>query len=225
MRIAIATPHRRHDALERKLSHAGFQVARIERKIDLNVEKLTAIDPRFVFFPHWSWKIPAEVFEHFECVIFHMTDLPYGRGGSPLQNLIARGHKETMLSALRCEEGVDAGPIYLKRPLSLLGSAEEILLRASDLIETMIKEIAATKQEAIPQSGEPVYFRRRQAKEGNLSLLSDLNQVFDYIRMLDAEGYPAAFIETEHFRFEFTRASMKAEGILADVRIIEKVKS
>ena len=44
-----------------------------------------------------------------------MTDLPYGRGGSPLQNLIINGHKETMMSALRCVQELDAGPIYLKK--------------------------------------------------------------------------------------------------------------
>ena len=42
-----------------------------------------------------------------------MTDLPFGRGGSPLQNLIVRGYKETMLSAIKCVGEVDAGPIYI----------------------------------------------------------------------------------------------------------------
>ena len=47
-----------------------------------------------------------------------MTDLPYGRGGSPLQNLIVRGHKHTMISAIKCVKELDAGPIYLKKPLT-----------------------------------------------------------------------------------------------------------
>ena len=29
-----------------------------------------------------------------------MTDLPYGRGGSPLQNLIIRGFESTKISAI-----------------------------------------------------------------------------------------------------------------------------
>jgi methionyl-tRNA formyltransferase len=41
--------------------------------------------------------------------------------------------------------------------------------------------------------------------------------------MLDAEGYPNAFLETEIFKLEFTRASLKADkSIIADVRIIKK---
>ena len=55
-----------------------------------------------------------------------MTDLPYGRGGSPLQNLIIRGHKKTKISALRMVNELDAGPIYFKRSLSLNGNAQKI---------------------------------------------------------------------------------------------------
>ena len=63
-----------------------------------------------------------------------MTDLPYGRGGSPLQNLIVRGKKDTMLSAIQVEKELDAGAIYMKMPLSLEGSAAQILRRASNII-------------------------------------------------------------------------------------------
>ena len=60
----------------------------------LDAKWLVQIEPRYVFFLHWSTRIPREIFEQHECVVFHMTDLPFGRGGSPLQNLILRGHKE-----------------------------------------------------------------------------------------------------------------------------------
>ena len=39
--------------------------------------------------------------------------------------------------------------------------------------------------------------------------LRRLVQVNDFIRMLDAEGYPHAFIETPRLRFEFTRAQLQ----------------
>ena len=64
-----------------------------------------------------------------------MSDLPYGRGGSPLQNLIIREHRKTMISAIQCVKEIDAGPVYLKKPLSLEGSAEEIFICANHIIE------------------------------------------------------------------------------------------
>ncbi len=36
------------------------------------------LKPRYVFFPHWSHIIPQDIYENFECVIFHMTDFPFG---------------------------------------------------------------------------------------------------------------------------------------------------
>ena len=67
----------------------------ISTRDELTLERLDSLKPRYVFFPHWSWKVPDDIVDGFECVCFHMTDLPFGRGGSPLQNLIIRGHSET----------------------------------------------------------------------------------------------------------------------------------
>jgi methionyl-tRNA formyltransferase len=186
---------------------------------DLTFARLTELQPRYIFFPHWSHRIPPDVYRSFECVIFHMTDLPFGRGGSPLQNLIVRGIYETQISALRCVEELDAGPIYLKRHLSLQGAAEEIYLRASRVIEQMIAEIVSSNSQPFEQTGEATLFKRRTPAEGCLLDAMSLDQAFDRIRMLDADGYPKAFINAGKFRFEFTRANRKAGSLIADVRI------
>lgn len=185
----------------------------------LTEEFLFEVNPEYIFFPHWSYIIPGGIFNKFECVIFHMTDLPFGRGGSPLQNLIANGIYETQLTALRCEEEVDAGPIYLKKPLSLQGRAQDIYQRATFLIEEMIVEIIQNKLIPMPQAGEVVTFPRRKPTEGNLAPLNSINKVYDYIRMLDAESYPNAFLETESFKFEFCNAVIQDDEIVANVRI------
>jgi len=197
----------------------GQRFQRISNPEEITFEHLTELSPRYVFFPHWSHHIPADVFQNFECVIFHMTDLPFGRGGSPLQNLITRGIYETQVSALKCEEEVDTGPIYLKRPLSLHGAAEEIYVRASDIVENMIVEIIKTNPKPLEQVGEPTFFKRRRPEQGNLLDAKSLDQAFDLIRMLDVDGYPNAFINVGNLRLEFTRASRKADSVIADVRI------
>lgn len=219
-RIVIATPHRRFDQLQERLaSHEAIEVLRIRDRDALTLEALRAFDPAYVFFPHWSSKIPKAIHDEFECVIFHMTDLPFGRGGSPLQNLIVRGFEETRLSALRCVEEMDAGPIYVKRPLSLLGTAEEILMRAGEIIADMILTISVDAPIPVPQSGEIVGFDRRKPADGSVMNAKSLTDMFDLIRMLDAEGYPNAFAEVGPFRLEFDRASLRPDMLLADVRI------
>ena len=148
-----------------------------------------------------------------------MTDLPFGRGGSPLQNLIVRGVYETKLSAIVCTSELDAGDVYLKRSLSLHGNAEEIYLRAAALTRDMMIEIVQTQPSPIPQTGNPVVFRRRTPEEGNIGACEELSEVFDYIRMLDAEGYPPAFLEIGRLRLEFTRAALRNGRIEANVVI------
>jgi methionyl-tRNA formyltransferase len=191
----------------------------IDQREELSLTRLGDIKPQTIFFPHWSSRIPREIHENFECIMFHMTDLPYGRGGSPLQNLIARGHRETVMTAFRCVEEMDAGPVYLKMPFGLDGPAREIYQRANELIEEMIVRIIRDKPEPVEQAGEVVEFCRRRPEDGDLASLQALEKVYDYIRMLDADGYPSAFLETEGFRLEFLSATANQDELTAEVRI------
>ena len=194
-------------------------VTYLEHREDVSKEKLTSFMPDWVFFPHWSCIIPAEVYENFRCVIFHMTDLPFGRGGSPLQNLIVRGIYETKITALRCVKELDAGPVYGKRALSLWGDAEEIYLRAAEITKEMMIDFVRESPVPREQKGTGVVFKRRCPEDGNIGDLSNLSQIFDYIRMLDADGYPPAFLCVNRLRMEFSRASLKDGWILADAKI------
>lgn len=192
----------------------------IDNPKDLTEELIRKRNPRYLFFPHWSHRVPANILNLVECVGFHETDLPYGRGGSPIQNLIARGHAETMISAVRMTEEIDAGPVYLKHRLSLEGLAEEIFIRTSKIIAKMILEIV--KKEPVPkeQEGEATAFKRRTPEQSKISgELKQLNELYDHIRMLDASGYPRAFIRLGCFKFEIARPALRSNAIEADIRI------
>ena len=191
----------------------------IDSPADLTVDVVEKIAPRYIFFLHWSWKVPDELVDRYECVCFHMTDVPFGRGGSPLQNLIVRGLRETKLTALRMSQHFDAGPVYMKEPLSLEGGAEEIYLRAGRLSAEMIQRMIRREPRPVPQRGKPVNFKRRKAEESEVGSPASLEELHDFIRMLDAEGYPRAFLHHSGFRFEFSRSALYDGRIVADVTI------
>ncbi|HVV79537.1 MAG TPA: methionyl-tRNA formyltransferase [Pseudolabrys sp.] len=180
----------------------------ITQREELTFDNLERTSPRYVFFPHWSWRVPSQILSRFECVCFHMSDVPYGRGGSPLQNLILGGHKSTMLSALRMVEEMDAGPVYIKKPLSLEGCAEEIFERAAELVFQIIREII--EREPVPESqvGHLVTFERRTPEQSSLPKTGDILALYDFVRMLDAPTYPRAFIEWGEFRLELDHAEL-----------------
>ena len=206
--------------LKKKLSGKW---TRIRFKDEFTYNRLKKLDPDWVFIPHWSDLIPKNIYTNFNCVVFHMTDLPYGRGGSPLQNLIFRGHKRTMISAIKVDVGIDSGDIYLKSPLNLYGSAEEIFIRASKIILRMIAEIVKTNPVPKKQTGKVVIFKRRKPEESNMEDMKSISDIYDHIRMLDCEGYPNAFLEINNFRFEFNKAFLHSnKSITAHVKIIKK---
>lgn len=192
----------------------------ITEPAEITVDKIKSISPKYIFFPHWSSIVPREILDIATCVCFHETDLPYGRGGSPLQNLITHGHKETFVSALKMSEELDAGPIYLKKPLSLEGLAEEIFIRTANIVAEIIKTIVTENPKPKEQVGKSTLFQRRKPSQSKIPTEKNtLIDIFDHIRMLDAESYPKAFLESDGFRYEISRPALKTGEILADVRI------
>lgn len=174
-----------------------------------------------VFFLHWSRKVPDSITRNYECINFHMTDLPYGRGGSPLQNLILAGHDWTKVSAFRMNENLDGGPVYLKRDLNLSGSAEEILTRCTIMSLEMVNQIVRDDIRPIPQSGEVVKFQRRTPEQSELPTGGSAQQLYDFIRMLDAEGYPRAFLRRGNQVLVFRNAKLVNGRLTSEVEFME----
>lgn len=191
-------------------------------KSDLTLERLKEINPRYIFFPHWSWIVPKAIVENFECVCFHSSDVPFGRGGSPIQNLIIRGITKTKISALRMVEDLDAGPVYVKRDLSLQGRAQDIFENSSTIIAEMIADIIDKEPTPLDQKGEVVVFKRRGGDENLLPKEGGLTYLYNHIRMLDAHSYPPSFIEHGDYTIEFTKATLEGDHTLKATVVIKE---
>ncbi len=192
------------------------------REPPLTLEFLERIKPRYVFFPHWSQIVAAEIVEQWECVCFHSAPVPYGRGGSPVQNMIVRGHDSTEVTALRMVQEVDAGPVYLREQVSLLGGGDEVFLRIANVICKLILAMVSDQPTPVPQHGDVLSFKRRTPGDSRLPSETSLEGLFDFIRMLDAEGYPPAFADVGPWRLELRRPALRRGSIQADVRITRR---
>lgn len=186
---------------------------------------LDRVKPRAIFFPHWRWRVPPEIVAAYECIAFHSTDLPFGRGGSPIQNLIQIGKTTTKLTAFRMTNAFDAGPIYMQRDLSLEGPAHQIFERVASLVVEMITQILDEWPVPKPQIGEPTYFKRRTPAQSVITSANNARELYDLVRMLDAPDYPHAFIEVGNFRIEFKDAALVGDGVVeAKAIVTEKQK-
>lgn len=188
-------------------------------KLDLDLIK--RLKPKYIFFVHWRERIPEFLWKKHTCIGFHMTDLPYGRGGSPLQNLIKRGHQYTYLTAFRITGKMDAGDIYLKQILMLDGKASDIYERAYELADQMIDRIIGKNLKPVKQKGQVVNFKRVLSEESNLKT-TDYSEVYDKIRMVDCDGYPRAYLKTKDLNIQFMDAVQKSGRVEARCLITKK---
>jgi len=167
----------------------------LDKRRKLTYSYVSKINPKFIFFPDWSWKVDEKIIRDFKCVCFHVADLPKFRGGSPIQNQIIRGIVKTKTSAFFMTEKLDAGDILLKKDLSLKGSTDEIFERMIKNDYDMIVQIINNKFKIQKQKGKPSFYRRRKPEESELPHLNySKKYLYNFIRML-ADPYPNAFIK------------------------------
>ena len=167
----------------------------IKNPNDLTYEFLKKINPKFVFFPDWSWIVPKKIVHNFKCVCFHESDLPKFRGGSPIQNQIIRGIKKTKTTAILMNDKLDAGDILMKKDLSLEGTIDDIFTKMEKNDYEMIKKIISGKYKKQKQRGKPSFFKRRTPKQSELKNLNQSKEyLYNFIRML-GDPYPNTYVK------------------------------
>ena len=198
-----------------------YDIHLISKKEQFTLTNIEQINPRYIFFPHWSWKINYEIYSKYECIVFHTAPLPYGRGGSPIQNLILNGFKESPVCALKVTESIDAGDIYVKKDISLEGDLDTIFNRISKQVEIMISHIIETNPIPKPQEGKIHHFKRLSIDDNEIKHDMTINQIYNCIRMVDSKDFAKAYIIFGDYKIEFTNANFKDNKLIADIKFLK----
>ena len=186
---------------------------------DLTLDSVDQFKPDYILFPHWNWIVKKDIHENYNCVVFHTAPLPYGRGGSPIQNLIMEGFQTSPICAIKMTDELDAGPIYSSSNVSLEGNLNSIFLRINDAVNELIVKIISENPEPMAQVGEPHIFKRLTHSDNEIAAGLDLEKLYDHIRMVDHHDYPHAFIMYGDMKIEFSNASLDGDSIEARCQI------
>jgi len=202
-----------------KLTKNNTDFILIKNPKKLTYKFVAKINPKFIFFPDWSWIIPENIVNNFECICIHESDLPKFRGGSPIQNQIIRGIKKTKSTAFLMNNELDAGSILLKRVLSLEGSLDQIFKRMIENDYKIIHQIMNGKYNLKKQTGKPTLYKRRTPKQSELKNLNYSKlYLYNFIRMLD-DPYPNAFIKIGKKKIVFKSAKFNGKKLSCEVEI------
>jgi methionyl-tRNA formyltransferase len=177
------------------------------KKID--PKKISALIPALLkekidvlLFVGWSWMVPKQMTDGFACVCLHPSPLPKYRGGSPIQNQIIAGEKQSAVTLFRMTEGIDDGDIFEQERYSLDGELREVLGRISQAgakaMARMLLRFSKADYSARPQdASKATIFKRRTPEQSEITQedirKKSARQLDDFVRALQ-DPYPNAFI-------------------------------
>lgn len=132
-------------------------------------------------------------------LVVHESDLPQGKGWSPLTWQILEGKNAIPITLFEAQEKVDSGVIYKKTTIDLEGHEliEEIKhlqgLATQKLILDFLKNIVHMK--GIEQEGKESFYPKRTEKDSELDPSKSIDEQFNLLRVCDNERYPAFFMK------------------------------
>ena len=180
------------------LLKSGHSVSHVHEERDLS-------SADFCFYLSFS-KVVSEstrnMFRH--NFVVHSSDLPEGRGWSPLTWQILEGKNEIPTVLFEASEKVDSGKIYLKQTIRFEGHelVDEMRDAQGRLIAKMVKNFVERHPESlvkgIEQSGKESYYPRRRPVDSKVDPDSSLRQIFLQLRVADNDSYPVFFELNDH---------------------------
>lgn len=143
--------------------------------------------------------VPAEIRAKYEATLLvHASDLPKGRGWSPLIWQILEGKRKIAVTLLEAADEIDTGKIWAQRWLHFEGTElyDEInaaLFAAElDLMDFAVQNLGNAQPRPQEQHGA-TYYPRRTPRDSRVDPKRSLAEQFDLLRVADPDRYPAFF--------------------------------
>ncbi len=138
--------------------------------------------------------------KHKNNLVIHASNLPKGKGWSPMTHLVLKGENNIPLTLIEAEEKLDSGDIYIKGNLKLQGSElieeiqEKVANNTLDLCLSFLKKYPHILDESYKQIGRESFFKQRSPKDSQLDINKTIVEQFNLLRVCDNEKYPAFFM-------------------------------
>ena len=130
-------------------------------------------------------------------MVIHESDLPQGKGFSPMAWQIIEGKNEITFTMFSATQDLDGGDYYLKRKLILDGNElyDEWRYKQAQLTKEMVLDLIEKYPEikGTKQLGQSTVYRKRTFEDDQIDPTNNLCDLFDHIRVCDPKSFPAWF--------------------------------
>jgi methionyl-tRNA formyltransferase len=167
-----------------------------------SIDSVLRLRPELIVLADYGQLVPSELLElPYGSLNLHPSLLPRHRGATPVPATILAGDRETGVTLLRMDAGLDSGPIVAQRHVALAGdeTTPELEARLADLgadllaedLEPWVRgEIAARPQ---PENGATMS-RELRREDGRLDPRKSVIELDRQVRAY--QPWPGSFIDT-----------------------------
>ncbi|MBC3833088.1 methionyl-tRNA formyltransferase [Undibacterium amnicola] len=161
------------------------------------------------------------------CINIHGSLLPRWRGAAPIHRAIEAGDTETGITIMQMEEGLDTGPMLMRRAISIgahdttAALHDQLATLGGEMVVETLQQLAIAPLTATTQPGEGVCYAAKISKEEAAIDFSISAQVID--RKIRAfNPFPAAHANIDGTTIKFWRAEVaNGDSKLSSGSIIE----
>ena len=178
---------------------AGYRVLWVHDKKELRPGD-------FCFYLSCGQIVPAIILAQFRHnLVVHESDLPRGKGWSPLTWQILEGKNRIPATLFEAAEKVDSGVLYAQDWMEFEGHELINELREAQakvtikLCKRFVEGYPQILCKAHEQEGEESFYPRRCETDSELDPLQSLAAQFDQLRAVDNQRYPAFFEFRNHW--------------------------
>ncbi len=160
---------------------------------------LRDLKPEFIVVVAYGKILPEEVLAIPEkgCINVHASLLPKYRGAAPIQWALIRGERETGVTTMLMDKGMDTGDILMQETL-VIGEDDNAATLSEKLSElgarTLIRTLEGIREggvRPVPQMGEASYAPPLRKEDGRIDWNRSAKELFDFVRGMSP--WPSAF--------------------------------
>ncbi len=163
------------------------------------VQQLKAWQPDFIVVAAFGQFLTQEILDipTYGCVNVHASLLPKYRGAAPIQYAIIKGEKESGVTIMRMEKGMDTGAMYsrvvvpIDAEMNFARLHDELMEKGAELLTDTLPRIAEGLQPEIQKESEATFATLLTKEMAKIDWNRPAQEVHDRVRGFDP--VPGAF--------------------------------
>jgi methionyl-tRNA formyltransferase len=183
----------------------------LKMKDPIFLDEIKRIAPELIAVVAYGNILPPQILTlpSYGCINVHASLLPKYRGAAPIQWAIINGEKDTGITTMLMDEGLDTGDVLLKEAVEIYDddNAETLSARLSNIGSSLlVKTVQGIREDSLkptPQTGTPTYAPPLKKEDGKIDWSKTSKEISNFVRGMFP--WPCAYCYLKNERIKISK--------------------